>query len=311
MRILQRSHPPGYHDQVRPASLRWQSKTVLLAVFPAVGANLVLETERWTTDAPAVVLCALGLSALLGLVAWRVRSATAAGAWAGFAIAASLIFSTATLPCQPWRTALVPVLAVLVLTSLATRLGRKRKETLGLAEHRTGRIASQVAANLGAAALVAMTPMRLWMAGTGWFRPDAWGLGLLFIPMLAALCEAAADTVSSELGQVLSSRPRMLTTLRLAEPGTDGAISLGGTVAGILASVVVGLTGAASLAGGWRLGILAAAGGVFGLFFDSLLGATIERRGWLNNDAVNFLSTLGAAAFSLLLLACAPHLGLG
>ena len=35
---------------------------------------------------------------------------------------------------------------------------------------------------------------------------------------------------------------------------------------------------------------------VFGLFFDSLLGATLERRGWLNNDAVNFLSTAGAAA---------------
>jgi uncharacterized membrane protein len=39
------------------------------------------------------------------------------------------------------------------------------------------------------------------------------------------------------------------------------------------------------------------------LFFDSLLGATLERRGWLNNDAVNFLSTASAAAFALGLLA--------
>jgi uncharacterized membrane protein len=40
---------------------------------------------------------------------------------------------------------------------------------------------------------------------------------------------------------------------------------------------------------------------VSGLFVDSLLGATIERRGWLNNDAVNFLSTLAAALMAILL----------
>jgi uncharacterized membrane protein len=45
------------------------------------------------------------------------------------------------------------------------------------------------------------------------------------------------------------------------------------------------------------------AGGVFGLFFDSLLGATLERRDWLNNDAVNFLSTASAAVFALAVLA--------
>jgi uncharacterized membrane protein len=51
--------------------------------------------------------------------------------------------------------------------------------------------------------------------------------------------------------------------------------------------------------------------GVFGLFFDSLLGATLERRGWLNNDAVNFLSTASAAALALLLLVLLPHPAVG
>jgi uncharacterized membrane protein len=54
---------------------------------------------------------------------------------------------------------------------------------------------------------------------------------------------------------------------------------------------------------------IAGAGGLFGLFFDSLLGATLERRGWLNNDAVNFLSTISAAAFALVVLALLPHTG--
>jgi uncharacterized membrane protein len=51
------------------------------------------------------------------------------------------------------------------------------------------------------------------------------------------------------------------------------------------------------------------AGGVFGLLFDSLLGATLERAGWLNNDGVNFLSTASAAGFALAMVAFMPHRG--
>ena len=53
------------------------------------------------------------------------------------------------------------------------------------------------------------------------------------------------------------------------------------------------------------------AGAVFGLFFDSLLGATLERIGWLNNDAVNFLSTASAAGSALVLLAILALQGAG
>jgi len=49
--------------------------------------------------------------------------------------------------------------------------------------------------------------------------------------------------------------------------------------------------------------LLSFGGGVFGLFFDSLLGATFEKIGWLNNDAVNFLSTAAAAIVAILVLA--------
>ncbi len=53
--------------------------------------------------------------------------------------------------------------------------------------------------------------------------------------------------------------------------------------------------------------VLAWAGGVFGLLFDSLLGATVERANWLNNDAVNFLSTASASAFTLAAMTAFAH----
>jgi uncharacterized protein (TIGR00297 family) len=119
---------------------------------------------------------------------------------------------------------------------------------------------------------------------------------------LAALAEAAADTVSSEIGQVLGGRPRMITTLRAADPGTDGAVSAIGTLAGVIAAAIVAGAGCWALRGNLELFELSCAGAIFGLIFDSLLGATLERKGWLNNDAVNFLSTASAAGFALLLL---------
>jgi uncharacterized membrane protein len=59
--------------------------------------------------------------------------------------------------------------------------------------------------------------------------------------------------------------------------------------------------------GNWPILAVSWAGGVFGLLFDSVLGATAEQRGWINNDAVNFLSTTSAVAFALGILAVAPN----
>jgi uncharacterized protein (TIGR00297 family) len=128
---------------------------------------------------------------------------------------------------------------------------------------------------------------------------------------LAALAQAAADTVSSEIGQVLGGRPRMITTLRAVETGTDGAVSAVGTLAGLVAAAIVAGVGSWALRGGWSLFNLSCAGAVLGFLFDSLLGATLEKCGWLNNDAVNFLSTASAAGFALLLLAFVPLQGIG
>jgi len=289
-----------YHSLVTGTDLAWESKLVLLLVLPATAVEVVLQAQDWLARNPHAAAWVLGLSAALGLLAWAARAATPAAAATGAAITASMMFSTAAEPFSPWRTALVPVAVLLVLTSAATRYRRARKERLGTAEKRRGRIAAQVAANMGVAALAATPLVQEWI--TGRLALSSSAALPLFTIALAALAEAAADTVSSEIGQVLGGRPVMLTTLRRVEAGTDGAISFVGTAAGVLAAGIVSTAGTLALGGGAAMLAVSWAAGVFGLFFDSLLGATLERRGWLNNDAVNFLSTASAAGFALVML---------
>lgn len=306
MRRLEKLHfqagVAGYDGAVAKNRLAWQSKLVLLAVLPFVVTQAVLECCWWASHAAAVAGWTVGLSALLGAVTWKVRAATPWAALTGVLIMANLMFSTVVIPYEPWHTAMIPTLAVALIAFGATRIGRGKKERMGMAEGSRGRSASQVAANLGLAALVASNPVQDWLMDSHWLVRSSLVPGLFFALTVAALAEAAADTVASEMGQVMGGRPRMITTCRAVDPGRDGAVSLAGSLAGIVAAAVVALAGMWALGGGGRMVGAGFAGAVFGLFFDSLLGATLEHRGWLNNDAVNFLSTGSAAAFTLLLL---------
>jgi hypothetical protein len=92
-----------YDEFVARNKLYWQSKTVLLLVFPVIGADIVLETRWWMTHTPYVAIWTLGLSTLLGLVAWKLRSATAGAALAGMAITASMMFAPQVSPTSPGR----------------------------------------------------------------------------------------------------------------------------------------------------------------------------------------------------------------
>jgi uncharacterized protein (TIGR00297 family) len=266
-------------------SLHWQSQLLLLIVVPASCIWIFLQsTIAWEFHDP-VLLQMAGLSIAFGLLVWLARAATGYAAVTGALITACLYLRT-----PGWRTALFPLIVMLILTLTATRIGRARKEQLGTAEARRGRQASQVAANLGAAALAAIP-----LTATQLFTPSARTEAASLVAITAALAEAAADTLSSELGQVFGGQPRLLTSLQPVSAGTDGGVTFAGTAAGCIGAAIV--TAVATFTFRLELGFASLAFGcaILGLFADSFLGAVFERRGWLNNDAVNFLSTLIAA----------------
>jgi uncharacterized protein (TIGR00297 family) len=126
--------------------------------------------------------------------------------------------------------------------------------------------------------------------------------GLCLAGFFGAFATAAADTVSSEIGQVLGKHPILITTLRPVPIGTEGAISLEGTAAGIVASIVI-------CALGILFGILTvpAAGlcviaAFIGTMVESYLGATLETMKIIDNELINFMNTLVGAAAAMILV---------
>ncbi len=164
------------------------------------------------------------------------------------------------------------------------------KQQNGLAEINKGRrTAGQVLANAGLPAILGIIAWRCPAC-----KIDA--------PLLIAACfaSATADTVSSELGNIYGSRYYNILTLKRSVRGSNGVISVEGVLLGIGGSLLIALV--YSMAFGWSFssGIIVIAG-TAGNFADSVLGASLERKNYLNNDAVNFLNTCIAALTAFLL----------
>jgi uncharacterized protein (TIGR00297 family) len=178
--------------------------------------------------------------------------------------------------------AFAALVAVFILAWISTRVGYAHKKKLGTAEKHDGRTASQVLANLGMAAICALLYVN--------FHSHL----VLLLMVFASLSEAAADTVSSEIGQARGDQARLITTWKSVRAGTDGGVTTAGTIAGSLAAACVSCIAIATILPRSWIGISIIAA-IIGMLADSVLGASLERRGLLNNDAVNFFSTIIAA----------------
>ncbi|HKO17847.1 MAG TPA: DUF92 domain-containing protein [Acidobacteriaceae bacterium] len=299
--------PPAAHPVVKailPGRDRLQSRLLVLFGIPVL-CFVAWEGVRYTTAAgPSggiYLTVAFAASLFLGLAAWRLRAATPAAAACG----ALICFDLTVLTGNPkggsvFHSGLSPLICLFVLTHAATRFHRRRKPMTSDEEQRRGRNAAQVIANLGIAAVAGL--QYYWVyRGAPQSQIGMAAFPALQVPMLSALAEATADTVSSEIGQAVGGTPFLLLGFRRVPPGTDGGVSAIGTLTGIAAAFGIGLIGSPALGMSTRQVAHVVIAAAAGLFFDSLLGATVERHGWIGNDAVNFASTCFAAVIAIFL----------
>ena len=231
---------------------------------------------------------ALLLNTVLIAVAQRIPLLTPAG-WVHAGALGTILWG-----CLGWR-GWVAVVAYLVLGSLVTRLGLREKQERGLAEARGGRRGPE---NVwGSAATGACLSL---LIGAG-VEPRS----LLLVGFSASFAARLADTFGSETGKRWGRRPVLITTLRSVPPGTEGAISLAGTLASAAGSVLMTLVM-------WQLQLLPSISvslvvmliGLLATLAESLLGALAQDRfRWLSNELVNALQTLLAAVMAMLWLA--------
>ena len=181
------------------------------------------------------------------------------------------------------------VLALFVIGgSLLTRLGYRSKQRTGTAQEHGGRRGARNAiANCSVAVLCAVLTA-------------ATGAQIFLAPFVASLGAAFADTSESEIGQLFSRTPRLVTTFRQVAPGTDGAISLPGTLAGVAAALLTAFLGLVlGMLEAPGAALLVATAAFLGTVADSLIGALAPRAG---NELTNILCTLVAALLALLFI---------
>ncbi|HEX9185461.1 MAG TPA: DUF92 domain-containing protein, partial [Vicinamibacteria bacterium] len=94
----------------------------------------------------------------------------------------------------------------------------------------------------------------------------------------------------------------LITSLRPVPPGTEGAISLEGTLGGFLGALAVGAVGVATGLFGWPAALVVAVAGLLGCLAESLLGTVAERRGWMDNHLLNAANTAIGALVALLMV---------
>ena len=237
----------------------------------AVVLNTVLLAIGWV--APKKLLTPAGLlhSWLLGVILWVSLG------WQGYLV----------------------VLFYFLVGSAVTRIGMAQKEAAGIAEKRSGARGPE---NVWGSALTGTLCALGILVARALNAQTELITSLLLLGFVASFSTKLSDTSASEVGKAYGKRTFLITTLQPVPRGTEGAVSLEGTLAGIVASVAQALVG-------WGVGLIDLTGVVFCLVaafiatnLESVIGATLQTKfNWLTNEVVNFLNTLIGAIAAILI----------
>jgi uncharacterized protein (TIGR00297 family) len=177
-----------------------------------------------------------------------------------------------------------------------TRIGLAQKEAAGIAEKRSGARGPE---NVwGSALTAALCALGVGVINSGLLKAIPQSLvpslqSLLLLGYVASFSTKLSDTSASEVGKAYGKSTFLITTLQPVPRGTEGAVSLEGTLAGVVASIAIAFVG-------WGVGLIDLLGVVWCVLaaliatnVESVIGATLQTKyTWLTNELVNVLNTL-------------------
>jgi uncharacterized protein (TIGR00297 family) len=227
------------------------------------------------------VLC---FAFLLGYLAYRMRIADISAMLSATLLGVVIIISTDI----KWY---VILLAFFLLGGLFTRYKYDFKKSRGIAESRGGVRGYKNVFSNSLAALALAVAYKVFPS-----------YAMLLLPAyLGSISTATGDTLASEIGQTWKGEPIMITTFKKVRPGTDGGVTTLGEFAAFAGAGVIALLSLMFLKNDAGLAFAVLAGGFIGTNIDSVLGATLQQRGYLSNNGVNLFATIAGAIISAIL----------
>lgn len=124
---------------------------------------------------------------------------------------------------------------------------------------------------------------------------------ILLIGYVASLATKLSDTFASEIGKAYGKRTFLITTFKPVPPGTEGAVSLEGTLAGVVGSILMAGAGVGLKLMGLNAVPLVLVAAFVATNVESLLGASLQndQHPWATNEFINFLNTLIGSVVSI------------
>lgn len=289
----------------------FQSSLFILALVPALSelfsyrgsdnftvpivASIWLEILKTKTFSIGEVIL-FSLIIVILLIVNNKKWLTAPGTTAAVLLATLIIFGVGSYY-------LIPIGIFFIAGSLSSKLTSKSKES-------NGRTAIQVFANGGVATLSLIL-----------FRLT--GDTLFELGYFLSICISLSDTMSSDLGTYFGQNTYDIISRKPIKIGLSGGISFAGTIAGIIAAILFGVTCYLFLNLTLSSLLLIIISGIFGMLLDSVLGSIFQAKyidqndisevknnsnklikgyDWMTNNAVNLITNIITTSMFLLII---------
>ena len=198
------------------------------------------------------------------------------GGWISAGVLGSILWG-----CLSWQ-GWISVVIYLLLGSIVTKIGYKFKKQKGIAEQRGGRRGPENVWGSAATGLFFAVMIKFNFANIFFYK----------IGFAASFAAKLADTFGSEIGKRFGKNTYLITSFRKVDRGTEGGISLEGTLASVLGAICMSsIMLALSIITTKNQFFIVSTSGFLATISESIIGAKFQEKYKLSNELVNAIQT--------------------